>query len=102
MNAFMENKPAIMDLSNKRLALAREVILQKVGEEAVLLDLNTKEYYSLNPSGLRMLQVLRESASMEQAVTSLGEEYAVDPAVLRGDLEELVTQLLKAGLVEII
>jgi hypothetical protein len=86
---------------NQRLIIPGHVILQEVAQEAVMLDLNTKEYYSLNPSGLYMLQVLKESASIEQAVTRLGQEYAVDPAVLRADLQELVEQLLKHGLVEI-
>jgi hypothetical protein len=87
---------------SKRLNIPENVLVQEVGDEAVMLDLDTKQYYSLNPSAMRMLQVLKASASMEQAVTSLAEEYAVDPAILRGDLEELVAQLLKNGLVEIV
>ena len=87
---------------SKRLKIPDRVLIQEVGEEAIMLDLDTKQYYSLNPSGLHMLQVLKASTSIEQAVTILGEEYAVDPDVLRGDLQELVAQLLKNGLVEIV
>jgi hypothetical protein len=91
-----------MEDFSKRLKLAEDVLFREVGDEAVLLNLNTQKYYSLNLTGMCMLQALKQSASIEQALTSLLDEYAVDPAVLRGDLQELIDNLLKQGLVEII
>ena len=84
------------------MKISEYILLREVGEEAVLLNLNTQQYYSLNPSGMRMLQVLNTSASMEQALSSLSEEYAVDPVLLRNDLRELLELLLKHGLIEIV
>ena len=91
-----------MEDFSKRLKISEYVLLREVGEEAVLLNLNTQQYYSLNPSGMRMLQVLNTSASMEQALSSLSEEYAVDPVLLRNDLQELLELLLKHSLIEIV
>jgi hypothetical protein len=88
--------------TDKRLVISQEVILREVGEEVVLLNLKTKQYFSLNPVGRRMLDLLTQNASIGQAFSSLSEEYTVDPAVLRGDLQELIENLLKQGLVEIV
>jgi len=91
-----------MQNTDKRITLCANAILQEVEDEAVLLNLNSQHYYALNPSGLRMLQVLTKSDNLEQAAASLLDEYEVDPAVLRSDLQELVDDLLAQGLVEFI
>jgi hypothetical protein len=87
---------------SKRLTRSENVIIREVGDEAVLLNLDTRQYYSLNSSGMRMYQVLLENASLEQGYSNLLFEYAVDPDVLRADLQELVSSLLENGLVEIV
>ena len=86
---------------SKRLEVSEDVLIRVVGDEGILLNLNTQQYYSLNPSGMRILEVLKNSASMEEALSRLINEYAVDPAVLRCDLQELVEDMLKQGLIEI-
>jgi|WetSurMetagenome_2_1015567.scaffolds.fasta_scaffold1499160_1 hypothetical protein len=82
--------------------IPENVILRTVGDEAVLLNLTTNEYFSLNPVGVRMIEVLTQSATTGQALASLAGEYAVDPAVLDRDLQELVEQLLRHGLIELV
>ena len=88
--------------TDKHVVLPQDVILRALGEEVVLLNLKTNQYFSLNPVGKRMLDLLTQSASIEQAFSSLLEEYDVDPAVLRADLQELIDNLRKQGLVEIV
>ena len=91
-----------MQNMEKRVIVPQNVIMQEVDDEAILLNLKTRRSYVLNPSGMRMLQVLKASPSIEQALTSLLNEYDVDPAVLRADLQELLENLLQRGLVEIV
>jgi Coenzyme PQQ synthesis protein D (PqqD) len=91
-----------MQNSAKRARLPENVIMQTVGDEAVLLNLNTNQYFSLNPVGVRMVEVLTQNASTGQAFSSLLAEYAVDPDVLRDDLQELLGQLLSHGLIEMV
>jgi hypothetical protein len=86
---------------SKRLIIPDFVLIRDAGEEAILLNLNSGQYYSLDPIGKHMLQVLKEEASMEQGILGLIEEYDVDPVVLRSDLQELVQNLLDQGLIEI-
>jgi hypothetical protein len=92
----------MIEYLDKRATIPDSVILRAVGEEAVLLNLNTNQYYSLNPVGLRMLEILTQSATSGQALATLLEEYAVEPAELESDLHELQEQLLSQGLIELV
>jgi hypothetical protein len=75
-----------------------DVLLQELGGEAVLLDLGGEQYYGLDEVGLRIFQLLGESKSIAETCQMLLEEYEVDPVQLRSDLDSLLTNLLKAGL----
>ncbi len=90
-----------MSENHQRVTLCKDVLLRPVGEEGVLLNLKSGLYFSLNPVGLRMLETLTSTPSIQQALTSLQEEYEVDPAELEIDLHELLADLLKQGLVEL-
>jgi hypothetical protein len=91
-----------MQNPDKRVIIPENVIMRAVGDEAVLLNLNTSQYFSLNPVGVRMFEVLSQSATIGQALSNLQEEYTVDPSVLEGDLQELIGQLLSHGLIGIV
>lgn len=75
--------------------------MRAVGDESVLLNLDTGQYFSLDAIGARMFQVITQSSSIEQAFDSLFEEFDVDKVELRTDLQELIDNLLKHGLVEV-
>ena len=91
-----------MGNANKYLVLSDDVLLREVGEEIVLLNLDTSQYFSLNPVGVSMLKALTHSTSMDEALASLLEEYDTEAAQLKADLQELVEALLEQGLVKIV
>jgi hypothetical protein len=88
----------VIDFS-QRIVLHEDALVREVENEAVLLNLSTDSYYTLNAVGRRMLQALTNSASIGEAYAALEAEYEVDPAVLKTDLQELIEQLLEQGLV---
>lgn len=77
------------------------VVARPLDDETVLLNLDTETYFGLDEVGTRMLEVLRESASIDAAVTQLLSEYDTDEATLRSDLQALLTKLAENGLVEL-
>jgi hypothetical protein len=89
-----------MELTQK-VSLAPEVLMQELGSEAVFLNCELEEYFSLDEVGARMLAVLQESPSIQAACAVLLEEYAVEPAQLQQDLLDLIQQLEAHGLVEV-
>jgi Coenzyme PQQ synthesis protein D (PqqD) len=65
-----------------------------------LLDEDSGQYWNLNPTGALTLRTLLEGGTHEQAVQALTEQYAVDAETASRDVEELVSELRAAGLVE--
>ena len=83
-----------------RVRVAPDVLFRLVGEEGVLLNLNTEMYLGLNLVGTRMWNVLGSASSIQAAYDELLQEYEVEPAQLRADLEEFIDQLLGQKLIE--
>jgi hypothetical protein len=85
----------------QRVRVAPDVLFRLVGDEGVLLNLNTEMYLGLNLVGTRMWHVLGSASSIQAAFDELLQEYDVEPAQLRADLEEFVDHLLAQKLIEI-
>ncbi len=83
---------------SQKIELSDDVLHQELSGETVLLNLKTEHYFGLDPVGTRIWQVLGETASAEKVVSRLLEEYEVDESTLRADVERLIAELAKAGL----
>lgn len=83
----------------ERVSVAPDVLFRLVGDEGVLVNLKTERYLGLNPVGTRMWNVLGSAASIQAAYDALLQEYEVEPAQLRTDLEEFIDQLLAQKLI---
>jgi hypothetical protein len=84
---------------SERLTVAPDVLFRLVGDEGVLLNLNTTMYLGLNPVGTRMWSALTSASSIQAAYDTLLAEYEVEPAQLRTDLEEFIQRLLGQKLI---
>ena len=84
-----------------RVKIPDDVLISKLQEESVILNLDSERYYGLDDVGTRILAVLTTSESIEAAYQTLLKEYNVDPQVLRQDLVELVQNLIDQGLIQI-
>ena len=74
-----------MDLTGKRVTLRAEVLVRELRGESVLLDLASERYFGLDEVGTGMWRALTGSASVEEALSVLLEEYDVRPGQLRED-----------------
>ena len=83
-----------------RVRVPKDVLISRLQEESVLLNLDNESYYGLDDVGTRMLSVLTSSDSVQSAWLQLIDEYDVDREVLREDLVSLVERLLQQGLVK--
>lgn len=79
--------------------IPEHVLYRPVGGQMVLLDLDSEQYYGLNEVGADIISRLTEHP-FEAAITSLARNYEVDAEVLRQDVDELVRELLEAGLLD--
>lgn len=84
-----------------RVKIPDDVLISKLQEESVILNLDSERYYGLDDVGTRILSVLTTSQSIEAAYETLVKEYDVDAQVLRQDLVELIENLSKQGLISL-
>ena len=85
-----------------RVRLAKDVLMQKVGDDAILLNLNTENYFALDAIGARITDTLQESDSVATATQKLLEIYEVEEAKLQEDISRLVNECEQAGLLQVI
>lgn len=71
-----------------------------LGDEAVILNLSSGVYFGLDTVGTRMWQLISEHGSTDKVIAAMLEEYEVEEAQLRADLDKLVEQLIEKGLVK--
>lgn len=76
-----------------------DALCQIVEGQAVLLNLATERYHSLDEIGTRVWSLLATSPDTEALVAQMLEEFEVDDATLRTDLSALFAALSDAGLV---
>ncbi len=66
----------------------------------VLLDEDGGKYWNLNPTGASVVRAVMDGGTPEQAARTLADEHPVDLATAQADVDELLSQLHAAGLVD--
>ena len=90
---------------NAVLTLARNAhpshnaLCQVTGDEAVILDMASEQYFGLDRVGRRVWELLSVDSSLEATHQTLLAEFDVDAERMEHDLLALVGQLSDAGLV---
>ncbi len=88
-------------MSNSQfLQIPEEVVFEKVGDETVLLHLETGAYFGLNPVGSRMWELLVATKSPASVVEFMQAEYDVANDVLEQDLANLIRELRDKKLID--
>lgn len=72
---------------------------QTVGEEAIIINLNTGAYYSLNDTGTMFWEMLDGQRSIADCARLIATEYEVDLSVVEADLLELAAEFRDEGLI---
>lgn len=80
--------------------LPEHVVHRAFASETVVLNLTTGKYHGLNSVAGRMLAVLEEGGTVQDAARRLASEYDQPLETTEQDLCELCTDLLERGLIE--
>lgn len=73
----------------------------KVGDEAVLLNMNEGIYYGLDAVGTRVWELLAAGSDEDEVCDTIVAEYDVDRETAARDLGALLGELLARRLVEV-
>ncbi len=85
---------------NARLKIPDQVVTRQVGDEAVLLNLESGTYFGLDPVGSRFLELLQTEGELAAVIPQMLEEFEVSEAQLETDLLQLADEMLASGLLE--
>lgn len=80
--------------------LSDQLLVQPVGNEMVILDPETGNYFTLDAIGTRMIELFREEGQMNQTAARVAEEFDASVATIQADLEKLLQQMAAHGLAE--
>lgn len=74
--------------------------MRSVGEDALLLNLDSQQYYRLENVGAKMLQCLLDGLTTPQVIDQIRLEFDAAPEQIASDLQDLVHKLEDQGLIE--
>lgn len=76
-----------------------DVVAQGVGDETVLVHLQTNKIFTLNATGARFWELLTTGLSPDEIVERMLAEFDVEEPALRAEIESLVSALAREDLV---
>jgi hypothetical protein len=75
-----------------------DLLWRVVGGEALLLDTSSGDYFSLDPIGTEIWTRLNDGEAPEHISSLIAQRYAIDEAVARRDVADLISELHAANL----
>jgi hypothetical protein len=73
---------------------------RKIGDETILLNLETGTYYGLDNVGSRFLELLEQNGEIAFAHLTMLKEFDVTPEILEADILRLSEEMRSKGLLE--
>ena len=84
-----------------RATPANHVLFRQLDNEAILLNLETGQYYGLNEVGSQLWQQLTANPNLNQATAAILAQYEVGQDQLAQDIAQWLVELTNAGLLEL-
>ena len=85
---------------NDNLRIPDGVATRKMGNETILLNLETGTFFGLDTVGSRFLELLERNGEIGVAHRTMLEEFDVKPEILEADLLRLSEAMRSKGLLE--
>ena len=87
-------------MASEQVRPSKDVVSRRVGEEVVLVHLETSQMYSLNPTGARAWELLSEGLDPDTIEQTLSNEFSVDRADAGRELNTLLADLRRENLLD--
>jgi hypothetical protein len=88
------------DVSNGVLRQSPDVVSNRLGEGGVVVNLRTNRIFELNATGMRAWELMGECHGMQDIARRLQDEFAGDPDLVFAELQQLVADLAREGLID--
>jgi hypothetical protein len=84
------------------VVVTKDQVSADLSGEAAILNLKTSTYFGLNTVGASIWKLIQEPKTVSQIRDAITQEYDVEPDRCEHDILELLQDLSKNGLIEII
>lgn len=82
-----------------RFARADRLIASEIGDDVVILDVQSGHFFQLNTTAARVWDTLQTPMTVPAICTAMGERFNVDVEQCRVDVMELIQKMHHKGLV---
>jgi hypothetical protein len=96
---FFKKEQAVLD--HYVVSVSRDSIFRNLGDEAVILNIESNVYCGLNEVGARIWELLKEPKSVKEIQDTLLEEYEVEIDQCKNELLTLLQDLLDNELIDV-
>ncbi|MBN1868030.1 PqqD family protein [Candidatus Sumerlaeota bacterium] len=73
-----------------------------LGEEVVIMGLQSEEYFSLENVGARIWNMIQEPKTAKEILDAIVRDYAVEPERCERDLLAVLREMENEGLIEVV
>jgi len=81
------------------IQLDPELLYSKIGEEIVLLTVESGKYFKVDAVGSRIWEIIKEPTSIEKVLAQLVEEYEVSLTECEKDVRPFIKKLKEDNLI---
>lgn len=86
-------------MNNAALSVSSQVLSRRIGEETVLLNLETGQYFGLEGVGARIWELVEGGKTAVEIARTLVLEYEADEKQIETDVEKMIETFRVNGLV---
>lgn len=97
-DALVFSRPSFL---TAEISAVQDQVSSDLNDEMVILHVRTGNYYGLNDVGARVWNLIQGKTTPATIRDTILREYDIDQHQLESDLQSLLSDLLKKGLIEI-
>ena len=83
----------------ERFIQNKTIVQSKIGEEVVMLDMESGFYFGLNSVASVIWVLLAEEIGFEQLINQLLAQFEVERSICEADTQELLDQMLEKNII---
>jgi len=76
-----------------QIVLDENILYRRVAGEGVVVDQRKAQVMVVNEVGIRILELIRESGSIEKIIETVAVEFDADPVTIEADFRKFIEQI---------
>jgi hypothetical protein len=82
-----------------KISLAPNILSKRLGEELILINLETDRIYSLNLTGAKAWEIIEDTKDLDLVKIGLLDQFDVTPELLDEELDRIINALVAEGFI---